>query len=72
MFKIEKSTVWKAWLNTVRDYEDSVLGGRDGEYPDDETVTLQRWERYKFIETDNNSLIFQSEKDYTWFILRWS
>ena len=63
--------LWKAWLNTVRDYEQNVLKGKA--YPEFSKIVKQKKERYNFLLIDPNRKIleFESEKDFIFFMLKW-
>jgi hypothetical protein len=69
---IDKPELWKAWLNTVRDYEQNVLKGK--RYPRNEVkITKQKKEAYNFIchKVGVRTLEFESEKDFVFFMLKW-
>lgn len=63
--------LWKAWLNTVRDYEKNVLQGKS--YPSDNKIVKQKKKRYNFllVDLDRKILEFESEKDFVFFMLSW-
>ena len=71
---VDRSEFWRAWINTVRDYETTQLGGIQGEYPEHSVMRRQKKELYGFdIGPDiSNFITFDSEKDYHWFLMRWS
>lgn len=72
--RISKSKLGNAWMNSVWDYEDNVLGGRTVSYPNDETLNAQKKDRYglTYCPENPNYVVFNSEKDYMWFVMRWS
>ena len=63
--------LWKAWMNTVHDYEKRVLNGK--QYPSNSTIVKQKKEHYNFnlLDLDEKIIEFESEKDYVCFILKW-
>jgi hypothetical protein len=63
--------LWKAWMNTVHDYENNVLKGK--RYPSKEKIQKQKKEKYNFLLTDmsKKTLQFESEKDFMFFMLKW-
>jgi hypothetical protein len=61
----------KAWMNTVYDYEENVLRGR--RYPKFTKYLKQKKKRYNFwvSSTYTDTLIFDSQKDFVYFMLKW-
>lgn len=66
-----ESVLWKAWMNTVHDYEKRVLKGK--QYPPFKTLTKQKKAHYNFdiIDADMKIIKFASEKDFVCFLLKW-
>jgi len=63
--------LWRAWINTVYDYENTVLRGK--RYPSKNVIRKQKKKKYDFLikDWDRKTLEFESEKDFTFFMLKW-
>ena len=57
-------------LKITKDFEANILISKDDSYPSLDIVSKQYKERYN-AEFDLQNYIFESEKDYTMFLLKW-
>ena len=71
---VKRHNLGAGWINTVRDYENTMLGGIHGTYPAYNIMRSQKKDMYNFDIGDefSNTVTFESEKDHMWFRLKWS